>query len=131
MPGQGLDDRPAADGGRGANELQPKECTMRNLFLVLVPVVALTALPAFAQEATQSTTTTTTTAVPPPTTSNQSVTTKTYSNDGDSATQSEAHRSTSTDAFGQTRETQSRHDSKTNADGSHSESSETSSTGPN
>jgi hypothetical protein len=103
---------------------------MRNLLLALVPVVALTALPAFAQEATQSTTTTTT-AVPPPTTSNQTETQKTYSNDGDSATQSESHRSTSTDAFGQTQETQSRHDSQTNADGSHSESSEKSSTGPN
>ena len=104
---------------------------MRNMLLALVPVVALTALPALAQEATKSTTTTTTTAVPPPTTSNQSETTKTYSNDGDRATESESHRSTSTDAFGQTRETQSRRDSQTNADGSHSESSEHSSTGPN
>ena len=111
--------------------MQLKECKMRNLLLAFVPVVALTALPAFAQEATQSTTTTTTTAVPPPATSNQSETTKTYSNDGDRATESESHRSTSTDAFGQTRETQSRRDSQTNADGSHSESSEHSSTGPN
>ena len=104
---------------------------MRNMLLALVPVVALTALPAFAQEASESTTTSPTTAVPPPTTSNQSETTKTYSNDGDSATQSETHRSTSTDAFGQTQETQSRHDSQTNADGSHSESTERSTTGPN
>src|SRR5215469_8896826 len=72
---------------------QPKDCIMRNLLLIIVPAVALTALAALAQT-TESTTTTTKTAVPPPTASSQTETRKSYSNEGDTATESQSQRST-------------------------------------
>ncbi len=66
---------------------------MRNLILAIVPVIALTALPALAQSSASESTTTTTTAVPAPVQSNETVTKKTYGNDGSTAQQSESQRS--------------------------------------
>jgi hypothetical protein len=106
---------------------------MRNLFLAIVPVIALTALPALAQSSESQSTTTTTTAVPAPVQSNETMTKKTYSNDGSTASQSESQRSVTTNGLGETDVAKTQHHSETNGpDGSHAEnSSETTRTGPN
>jgi hypothetical protein len=106
---------------------------MRNLILAIVPVIALTALPAFAQSSASESTTTTTTAVPAPVQANETVTKKTYSNDGSTAQQSESQRSVTTNGLGQTDVAKSQQHVETNGpDGSHSESSsESVKTGPN
>ena len=106
---------------------------MRNLLLAVVPVIALTALPAFAQSSASESTTTTTTAVPAPVQSNETVTKKTYSNDGTTAQQTESQRQVTTNGMGQTDVSKTQHHAETNGpDGSHSESSsETTRTGPN
>ncbi len=75
---------------------------MRNLILAIVPVIALTALPALAQSSASESTTTTTTAAPPPVQSNETVTKKSYSNDGSTAQQSESQHSVTTNGLGQT-----------------------------
>jgi len=106
---------------------------MRNLFMAIGPVIALTALPALAQSSESQSTTTTTTAVPAPVQSNETVTKKSYSNDGASVSQSESQRSVTTDGAGQTDVAKTQQHSETNGpDGSHAESSsETTRTGPN
>ena len=106
---------------------------MRNLTLAIVPVIALTALPAFAQSSASESTTTTTTAVPAPVQSNETVTKKTYSNDGATAQQTESQRQVTTNGLGQTDVSKTQHHVETNGpDGSHAESSsETVKTGPN
>jgi hypothetical protein len=106
---------------------------MRNLILAVVPVLALTALPAFAQSSASESTTTTTTAVPAPVQSNETVTKKTYSNDGASAQQTESQRSVTTNGLGQVDVSKTQHHAETNGpDGSHAESSsQTTTTGQN
>lgn len=106
---------------------------MRNLILAVVPLIALTALPALAQSSASESSTTTTTAVPAPVQSNETMTKKTYSNDGATEQQSESQRHVTTDGVGQTDVSKTQHQAETNGpDGSHAESSsETVKTGPN
>jgi|ERR1700722_15683009 hypothetical protein len=106
---------------------------MRNLILAAVPVLALTALPALAQSSASESTTTTTTAVPAPVQSKETVTKKTYSNDGTTAQQTESQRQVTTNGSGQIDVSKTQRHVETNGpDGSHTESSsQTSTTGPN
>jgi hypothetical protein len=106
---------------------------MRKLILAVVPVLALSALPALAQSSVSQSTTTTTTAVPPPVQTNETVTKKTYSNDGATAQHTESERQVTTNGAGQVDMSKTQHHVETNGpDGSHSESSsQTTTTGPN
>jgi hypothetical protein len=106
---------------------------MRNIILAVVPLIALSALPALAQSSASESTTTTTTAVPPPVQSNETVTKKTYSNDGATAQQTESQRQVTTNGAGQVDMSKTQHHVETNGpDGSHAESSsQTTTTGPN